>query len=230
MEVFGHRGNSALAPENTLKAFELAHRDGAHGIELDVQLTADNAVVVTHDFTLERVSSGSGPVAAKTLAQLKELDFGGEKIPTLDEVLDFITGTELRLNIEIKSVPYMYDTELTRLAAEKITSFGLTDRIIVSSFDHSILPAVKELCGVKTGILYMSALHRAWAYAKIAGADYIHPYHPSLTAECVTGCHAHGIGVNAWTADEPEEILRLAAIGADAVIANNPGAVLRLLG
>ena len=93
---FAHRGASYEAPENTLAAFMLAAELGADGIELDVQLSKDGQVAVIHDFTLETTTNGHGPVGAKTLAELQELDagsrfdplFAGQQIPTLQEVID----------------------------------------------------------------------------------------------------------------------------------------------
>jgi glycerophosphoryl diester phosphodiesterase len=231
MRVFGHRGASAYAPENTMAAFELALKQGAHGIELDVQRTADGEVVVIHDFTLDRTSNGSGPVADKTFAELRSLDFGGwsgadfagEKIPTLDEVLSFLSGNKLLLNIEVKSIPSRYDAGLTKAVAEKISQSGLASRIIVSSFDHRALVEIKDLLpGVKTGILYSCGMWRVWDYAATVGAGYIHPLHHSIMAEDIAGCHANNIGVNAWTADTQADITRLLEISADSVITNGP--------
>src|SRR5512136_1224893 len=103
----GHRGASAAAPQNTLAAFRKAMELGADGVELDVQLSADGAVVVIHDFTVDKATDGTGRVAAKTLAELKALDagsrfspqFAGERIPTLAEVFEAIDG-KLLVNVE----------------------------------------------------------------------------------------------------------------------------------
>src|SRR5512136_697214 len=102
-----HRGASAAAPQNTLAAFRKAVELGADGVELDVQLSADGAVVVIHDFTVDKTTDGTGRVAAKTLAELKALDagsrfspqFAGERIPTLAEVFEAIDG-KLLVNVE----------------------------------------------------------------------------------------------------------------------------------
>ena len=239
MIVIGHRGASAYAPENTMPAFELAREQGAHGIEIDVHRTRDSRVVVTHDFTADRVSDGSGPVAEKTMDELGELDFGakfdkrftGVRVPILEDVLAFIRDNDLLLNIEIKMNPLRYDTELVRLVADMIRGEKFFDRIIISSFDHKALVDVKKLCpGVKTGILYSCAMVDVWTYAAHIGAEYIHPEHRTLTAECASGCRSHGIGVNAWTADDPADIARLIGIGVDAVITNKPDVALSLLG
>ena len=106
--IFAHRGASAHAPENTLSAFELALEQGAHGIELDVKLTADGEVVVFHDPTIDRTTGGQGRISQLTLAALRELDagssfsekFSGEKIPTLAEVFETI-GRRAFINVEL---------------------------------------------------------------------------------------------------------------------------------
>ncbi|MCL2058216.1 MAG: glycerophosphodiester phosphodiesterase [Oscillospiraceae bacterium] len=245
MKVIGHRGASAYAPENTMAAFRAALGQGAHGIELDVHRTLDNRLAVAHDFTLERVSNGAGALGDKTMAELKALDFGarfgtgfaGEKIPELCEVLAFMTGNDMALNIEIKSNPAAYDAELVKLVAEAISgacvgaNAALLDRIIISSFDHRVLVDIKKLCpGVKTGILYDCYLVDVWKYAAGIGADYIHPHYQVLDRACVESCHRHNIGVNAWTADDEADIKCLLDMGADAVITNKPDVALTLLG
>ena len=233
MNVIAHRGASAYAPENTFAAFELARKQNAYGIELDAQRTADGNIVVIHDFTLDRTSNGSGAVASKTLAELRALDFGGwfaggdgfsgEKIPTLDEVLDYIAGNNMVLNIELKVQPTDYNAGMIKLAADKIKAAGVVDRIIVSSFDHRSLVDIKEYFpALKTGILYSCNMYNVWDYAAAFGADFIHPMHQNLTADTIAGCRARGIGVNAWTADASDDIKRLRDIGADAVITNRP--------
>src|SRR5436853_1370309 len=109
--VLGHRGASGYAPENTLSAFNLAMDQGADGVELDVTLSADGVPVVIHDDTLDRTTSGHGPVGALTLAQLKRLDagyaaqfgkqFAGERLPTLAEVFAAY-GQRTFINVELK--------------------------------------------------------------------------------------------------------------------------------
>ena len=96
MLICAHRGASGYAPENTMKAFRLAHKLGAHACENDVHLTKDGEIVVIHDHQINRVSNGEGTVENMTLAQLRAFDYGdGEKIPTLDECLSFFDGSDL---------------------------------------------------------------------------------------------------------------------------------------
>ena len=109
--IYAHRGASAYAPENTMSAFHEAARRYADGIELDVQMTKDGVIVVMHDEDVSRTTNSQGLVREKTLKEIKDLDAGGwysrlyvgEKVPTLEEVLTFLQGNSLRLNIEIKT-------------------------------------------------------------------------------------------------------------------------------
>jgi hypothetical protein len=109
--VEAHRGDNAQAPENTLAAFRLARDQGARWIELDVQQTRDNEIVVMHDPTVDRTTDGNGPVASLTLAEIRQLDagswfsaaFAGEPVPTLAETAALVAGSGSRLNVEVKA-------------------------------------------------------------------------------------------------------------------------------
>ena len=117
--IIGHRGASAAAPENTLAAFALAQAQGADGIELDVQLSADGWPVVMHDSKLERTTNGQGRVQQLSLAQLQELDAGqGQTIPTLDEVFETL-GPNFLYNVELKTAAFR-DDGLAAAVADRI--------------------------------------------------------------------------------------------------------------
>lgn len=150
--VFGHRGASAVAPENTMPAFQTALDMGADGVELDCQLTRDGHLVVIHDSTLKRTTGTDGLVKDYTLSQLRHLDaggwfnprFAGERIPTLEDVLA-LARDRLVVNVEIKNLPYRYaGIEARLLAAIRQNAFPL-DRLIVSSFDHESLIRIQAM-------------------------------------------------------------------------------------
>src|SRR5690349_4626569 len=102
--IIAHRGASGQAPENTMKASELAYKQGADGLELDVHLTSDRRIVVTHDPETSRMAHKKYVVGDSTLRQLRGLDFGGgERIPTLDDVLSNYADKFKIINIEIKA-------------------------------------------------------------------------------------------------------------------------------
>lgn len=248
-QIWGHRGASAATPENTLPAFELAVRQGAHGVELDVQRSRDGAVVVCHDETVDRVSDGTGRVVDLTLAQLQLLAVrGGQpdaeaqvtaypwppaRIPTLAEVLDLLAPTGLRVDVELKNGLEPYpgleaDVETvvrgSRLAGEA------PDRVVYSSFDHRSLLRLGELgTRVPRGVLHGEALVRPWVYAASVGARALHPMAPTVRPEEVERSHAAGIAVHVWTVDDPLAVRQLAAWGVDAIISNRPDVALAVL-
>jgi len=236
--VWAHRGARTEAPENTLEAFSLAVEQGADGIELDVHMTADGEIVVAHDDTLERVSNGTGPIAAKTLAELKELDFSKgfpryspARIPTLAEVFDLIKPTGLTINVEIKSGITVYDgieKKLVRLAE----MCGMSDRILYSSFNHYSLMILREIDPkVRIGLLYNEALIDPHLYAQHVRADAIHPYYPTLMVPgSIEGCKKSGILIHPWTVNDRSAMRNLIDAGVDALITDVPKVALEMLG
>jgi glycerophosphoryl diester phosphodiesterase len=234
--VWAHRGSSFLAPENTLEAFELAAEQKADGIELDIHLTADGQLAVIHDETLERTTNGTGFVESHTMTELKKLDanilhpeYQGAKIPTLPEVLDFVKGNSLRLNIEIKE-EHEPNPELTKQLAKLILDFGLKDRTMYCSFNHySLLGLRRFLPDACIGLLYHGGLVNPWDYAKAIGADCLHPYYRfGLLDNHVEQAHKAGLKMNVWTVNEPDDIRWVYEQGADGIITNKPNLALEL--
>lgn len=234
--VLGHRGASAHAPENTLAAFELAFREGADGIELDVTLSADGVPVVIHDDFLDRTTGGFGRVWEHGISELKSLDAGswfgpafrGEKIPTLAEALDLARGRGI-VNVEIKSgrgAP----AGLAKAVMRTLSTMAEPEWIVVSSFDPRIVRRVRMARGWTTAFLRSWRQRRLpWrALALLAGADRLHVDAPLVDAA------ANWIGgyerVMVWTVDSPPEMERLAAAGVRGIITNRPAEALRVLG
>lgn len=151
--VFGHRGAKVYAPMNTLPAFELAARQGAHGIELDVHRSRDGHPVVIHDFTVDATTDGTGPVASLSLADLRTFDagawfgpqFAGVRVPTLDEVFEAV-GRRLLVNVEIKAEGEETDG-VEEVVAACIRRHGMAERVVVSSFEdiHQLRVATRRL-------------------------------------------------------------------------------------
>jgi glycerophosphoryl diester phosphodiesterase len=227
-----HRGASAVAPANTLVAFERAVALGAAGIEFDVRLCADGVPVVIHDATVDATTDGSGRVSNMGLGQLKELDagswfdppFAGEEIPTLTEVLDSV-GEELLLNIELKS-GVLGDARLARAVIDAIEQRAMGERVLLSSFSPLALRRVQRIAPcLKTAILYTAATRHSLSLTRLISPQplaAIHPHHTSVDERTVTRARRHKARVHAWTVDDVGEMRRLVGCGVDGIITNVP--------
>ena len=229
---FGHRGASALAPENTLAAFQKAREMGAHGVELDVMLSTDGEVMVRHDNELERTTDGHGRVRDKTLTELKSLDagswfgpqFAGERIPMLREVCIW-AAQDMLLNIELKSVA-ITRTPLEEKTVAIVREFGLERRVVLSSFNPFSLRRVRQIAPeLHTGLLYAEDLpiylRRAWL-RPLARPAALHPHYPMVTDSYLDWARGKGYRVNVWTVDVAAEMQRLIAQRVDTIITNRP--------
>lgn len=225
-KIIGHRGLPHKAPENTLSSFDAAVRHGADGLETDVQMTRDGVLVLIHDETVDRTTNGHGLVAEHTLQELRCLDAGswfdpafkGEKIPTLDEFLEFVAGRDLLLDIEIKSGVILYPGIEQKLI-EALHRHGLASRTIISSFNHYALVTCKEIDpSIKTGIIYMSGLVDSWHYAKSIGADALHPLLYSVRPETIDGLRKSGLLLNPFNVDTPADMKRMIRLDVSGII------------
>lgn len=234
--IIAHRGASAYAPENTLPSFKMALEMGAEGLELDVHLSRDGHLMVIHDEKVDRTSSGKGFVKDMTLSQLKKLDFGswfseeyaGTSIPTLEEVLELLSGWNGLLNIEIKSGPIVYPG-IEKKLIETVKAFGFEDKVIFSSFNHYSLRDIKEIDpSMKIGLLYMAGLVEPWHYAKRLDASALHPLFYNIIPEMVLGCKIHNIALHPFTVDEEAHLALMMKAGVEGVITNKPDTALEV--
>ncbi|MCS6886109.1 MAG: glycerophosphodiester phosphodiesterase family protein [Acidobacteriota bacterium] len=226
-----HRGASAIAPENTLPAFLLAEQLGADGVELDVLLCGSGELVVTHDDDLSILSNGCGRVRSTSLKTLKELDFGshfsltyaGEKIPTLQEVIDALSKTTM-INVEIKTVLPGH-RKTVEAVAEIISKNHLYDRVLVSSFDPLALRRLRSVDNkVRIGFLHnlrlpISIIDRIFCTRAI---DALHPDEQLITEDYMAAATRRGYAVNAWTVNSKERMIELVNLGVDAIITDRP--------
>ena len=227
--IYGHRGASGHAPENTLEAFRLAMEMGADGFELDVHVSKDGELIVIHDETVDRTTDGTGLVRELTLEQLKALDacnrmepYKGAKIPTLGEVFDLIRDTHHIVNVEIKTDEWFYDEieeKCLTLAKEK----GVEEQVIYSSFNHYTLMKLRQLKpDVKLGMLFGDIMVEPWKYAEQLQVDYLHPMKMNIYVPGSTeGPKAAGLGINMWTINDEETMLECMKHGAG-IITNYP--------
>jgi glycerophosphoryl diester phosphodiesterase len=220
-KIIAHRGASAHAPENTMAAFQLALDQGADGIELDVMLCQDGRPVVIHDDTLDRTTNGTGRVVDQTLSDLKQLDAGkGEKIPSLAEVLATFGGRFL-INIELKNYQSLFDA-LPVAVADLINHYDLAESVLMSSFNPFNLPRFRRHApGIPLGLLTNVGQAKKWLW-RLFRYDALHPYYSDVDQVLVAALKARGKQVNVWTVDDSEELLRLAALGVDGIITNDP--------
>ena len=221
--VIAHRGASGHAPENTLAAFKLAMEQQADGIELDVMLSKDGRVVVIHDDTVDRTTNGSGRVRDLTLDALQGLDAGGgERIPTLADVLDTFGGRFL-INIELKNYSTPFDA-LPIIVAKMLDNYGFGDQVLISSFNPFNFRRFRRHCpGVKLGLLTIPNKANLWIW-RLFKYDALHPHYEDVDRDLVSKAKARQQQVNVWTVDNPDEIRRLAALNVDSLITNYPQA------
>ena len=238
VKVWAHRGASAYAPENTMEAFEKAVQLGADGIELDVHQTADNEIVVIHDDRLERTSTGRGFVKDYTLEGLRKFDyargskFAGKKhydIPTLKEVFELIKPTDLTINIEMKTLVIHYPG-IEKRVLKMADDYGMADRIWFSSFNRITIEKIHLLRPeIKVGFLYSETSALMPTFAGNLGLTALHPSFLNLKSpHFMEDCRNHGILVNIWTIDTPEQMRACYEAGVNAVITNYPDKALEI--
>lgn len=234
---FAHRGASAVCPENTMAAFRKALELGATGIETDVQMTKDGKLVLIHDESVKRTTNGQGLVKDYTLEEIQQLDAGfwfheqfrGEHLPSLEELLQLTKERETIVNIELKNGIIQYP-ELEEKVIAMVRSFGMEDRIVISSFNHYSLVKCKSIASeIRTGILYMEGLYQAWEYAKTARADALHANKYAVLPEWVEEAKASGIVYHPFTVNDPEEMKRLIAAKVAGIITDYPDRLHQLL-
>lgn len=233
--LIAHRGLSADAPENTMAAFRLAVKAKSDGIETDAHLTSDGKIVLLHDENTMRTTGHGGLVERMTLSELAELDAGswyddrftGERIPELWELLELLHPTGMVLNIELKNSITRYPG-LEQAVLQEIARFGMLDRIIFSSFNHASMALVKALePRAETALLYDGVLHEPAVYARLCRADGMHPMRKTVDEALAQECRRAGLKLRPWTVDNPADAEKLAALGVDAIISNNPEALFR---
>jgi len=249
--VVGHRGAAGEAPENTLAAFELALRQGADGIELDVHLSADGVPVVIHDPRLDRTTSGAGRVRDHTLAALRRLDAGswfnqrypakarpryaGLKIPTLAEALAWARDRNCLVYVEIKRphsfqgkiVPY---PEIEGKVLEEIDRAGVRSMVTVISFDLPTLRRLRHLDSeIALGIDFTRPL-LAIRRAESLGATTVAPHWAFASKGFIGRAHRAGIRVLVWDLDQALWMRRKISDGVDGIITRYPAKLVEVAG
>ncbi|MEO5373148.1 MAG: glycerophosphodiester phosphodiesterase [Alphaproteobacteria bacterium] len=234
--VIGHRGSASTAPENTIASFRAAAALGVAMVEFDVKLSADGRTVIIHDETLERTTDGHGRVRETTLEDLRRLDaggwfeprFAGERLPTLEETLDFLVTVELRANIELKPCPGLEErTAHVAMASAAERWPGGRVPPLVSSFSRVALAAAREVAPTWPRGLIVDRLPDDWREATAAlGVSTLHCQERHLSPVAVAEVRRTGLVVVAWTVNTPERARTLWGWGVDAVITDTPDVIL----
>lgn len=236
--VWAHRGASGYAPENTLAAFQKAVDLGADGVELDIQLTKDDQIVVIHDETIDRTSDGKGWVKDYTLEELRAFNYNRTKpeyknadIPTMREVFELLKPTGLFINIEIKTGVVFYEKiEEKILALTK--EMGMEDRVCYSSFNHYTVTRIHELKpDAEVGFLYADGPIDMPSYGVKHGVNALHPALYNLQYDgFVKECKEKGLKLNVWTVNERPYMEMCCQYGVDAIITNYPDIAKEVVG
>ena len=237
--IIGHRGASAVAPENTMAAFREAIAVGADGIEFDVRLTRDGVPVVIHDSTLRRTGGIDQRVADLTSQELSKIDvgswfkggsFAGERVPSLAELFELFQTNDRNLYLEMKCDSPAEYRPLAEACCRTIDAYSLKERVVVECFQLPALEILKEIdSDIKTAALFdrifidQSVVERATEIGAMAVA-----LHHRLGRKGLVGrAKQAGLHVAVWTVDDPIWIDRARAIGIDALITNDPARMLR---
>ena len=218
----GHRGAKAHVAENTIASIKKALELGVDGIEIDVHKCASGELVVFHDFTLDKMTNGSGEVAQHTLEQLKSLKVNYQfEIPTLEEVLHTI-DKKCMINIELKGRD-------TALAVCKIITYYIEiynwqlKHFIISSFQHQELETVYNFNSqFRLGVLTKASVSDAIEFANTIYAFAIHPNVALVTKDNVSLAQDKGYKVLTWTVNDLPTIERVKMYGVDGIISDNP--------
>ncbi len=242
--LFGHRGASGEAPENTIASFELARAQGVVYLEMDCHATRDGVIVVTHDSDVDRTTDGEGPVRELVFAQLERLDAGyrfspdggrsfpfrgtGLRVPQLTEVLERFP--EARLNLEIKQP----DPPIAEAVIAVIRRADATERVLLAADEHAILENVRKL---DPGTAVGSSRDDVAAFyvaLRGGGIDGLEPRGHALqipprvfgedlvTPEAVDAAHRLGLRIHVWTINDPREMRELLSRGVDGLMSDFP--------
>lgn len=235
-KIIAHRGANKAAPQNTIPAFRAALEMKCDGFENDVHLTKDGHIVVCHNYQIDATSNGTGTIKDMTFDELRSYDFGsyfdesfkGVKIPELKEFLEVAKGVEI-IDIEIKP-PLDHNLMIVQKTLEEVERFGLTDKLLISSFSDEVLLEVKRLNdAVPTGLLYDPTseiidkiFDDPFSFAESLGCSALHPVYFYADDDYIKEAHKRGMQVNAWTCNSETLVNSLLDFGCDGLITDVP--------
>ncbi len=250
--VHGHRGARAVRPENTMPAFEYAIEAGVDVLELDLAVTADDVLVVSHDPVLPAwCTGGSGTrvIREMTFARLQSWDCGakanpaypkqtaipGTRVPKLDEVLALSARGKFEFNVETKifrDKPQLTPTPevFARLVVEAVRRYKLEARVIIQSFDFRTLEAAAKMAPeIRRSALFERLPPDFVERVRAIPATIVSPHFSQVTVKNTAEAHAAGLEVVPWTANLDKDWAALAAANVDAIISDDPAALMAWL-
>lgn len=226
---FGHRGVD-YAPENTFASFNLAKQMGFKGIETDIVFTSDNVPIILHDSTVDRTTNGTGSASAMTLEQIKALtiDYGtnitlfpNEKIPTLDEFLQWIKSNDMTAILEIK---VNINAEKAKIIYDLIVKYNLINKVIISGFEVANLSCIRQLddnialcLALNYGITDEDLLKMK---QQIKINYCVMPYHSRVTTETVIKAHSENVPIIAWDVQNIANAQNVVSLGVDYILSD----------
>ncbi len=237
--IIAHRGDSAHRPENTLASFASALEQGADLVEFDIQLTKDGQVVVIHDATLDRTTSGKGRVSELTLAEIRSVsagyperfgaEFAGQRVPVLAEVLGLLRG-RAKAMIEIKSdsVTDREDDGVEARMLAEVRHAGVQDDVALLSFDRRALARCRSLAPelVRGHLFYRATPAEVLEGARQVASRLVMPEKGMLSEDLRDQVKKAGLLLATWVVDDPEELQALAHFDLYGVGTNRPGVLL----
>ena len=228
MLLIAHRGASGHAPENTLAAFKKAVTLGATFIETDLQLSRDARLVAIHDQTVNRTTNGKGAVHDMTLGDLRRLDagswfgseFAGERIPTLDEILEFAKKYDVVFYLELKPGG-SWGGEHALIGG--LRESGQIARTVVISFDASILATVRKIePTLMTALLYDGQIEKPLEHALEVGARQLAVRGDLVTPWLLSAARKKDLQVVCWTVNHSAHMRQLMSAGVDGIMSDYP--------
>lgn len=231
--VIAHRGSSGHEPENTLRAFELAIRQGAQMIELDLHLSYDRRAVVIHDDDLSRTTDRTGKIASKTLAEIREADAGkGEHVPTLEETIETARG-RAELYLEIKDVGA--GSETVRVVRE----MDFAKDALIASFDLRLMRQLRnEVSDIRLGLIVgvptltpfsLSRETIPWGLSRTLNFDVLSIETVLCQAMLIDRVKREGRKLYVWTANDEKAFRRIVAMDVDGIVTNYPDRLVKFL-
>lgn len=240
--IIGHRGASAVAPENTIAAFREAIDVGTDGIEFDVRLTKDRIPVIIHDSTLQRTAGLRSRVADLTWSELKNVDAGSwfrhgnftnEPLPSLEQLFTLFKNNDLGLYLEMKCDSPSEHLPLAQACSDLINQFAFKERVFVECFDLRALEVLKAVDDeTKTAALFQPSLSQRFSIERIIEqaiaieASAVALHHRLARTSLIEKAKSAGLHVAVWTVDDPAWVERARAMEIDALITNDPAKML----